>query len=59
MLCLKIMLHLDRAFQKLTVHLDNAEDPDIVISMYNLQEYSQNYCMTSESLWNYYRDDRW
>ena len=53
------MLHLDRAFQKLTVHLDNAEDPDIVISMYNLQEYSQNYCMTSGSLWNYYRDDRW
>ena len=25
--------------------------------MYNLLEYSDNYCMTSGSLWNYYRDD--
>ena len=24
--------------------------------MYNLLEYSDNYSMTSESLWNYYRD---
>ena len=24
--------------------------------MYNLLEYSQNYSMTSGSLWNYYRD---
>ena len=24
--------------------------------MYNLLEYSQNCCMTSESLWNYFRD---
>ena len=24
--------------------------------MYNLLEYSQNYSMTSESLWSYYRD---
>ena len=29
---------------------------DIVMSMYNLLEYSQNYSMTSGSLWNYYRD---
>ena len=34
----------------------NAEDFDIVMPMYNLLEYSQNYSMTSESLWNYYRD---
>ena len=25
--------------------------------MYNLLEYTQNYCMTSWSLWNYYRDE--
>ena len=25
--------------------------------MYNLLEYSQNYSVTSESLWNYYRDE--
>ena len=35
----------------------NAEDFDIVMPMYNLLEYSQNYSMTSESLWNYYRDE--
>ena len=25
--------------------------------MYNLLEYSDNYSMTSESLWNYHRDE--
>ena len=34
--------------------IDNAEDLDIVILMYNLLEYSQNYSMTSESFWNYF-----
>ena len=41
--------------------MDNAEDladlEDIVMPMYNMLEYSQNYSMTSESLWNYYRDE--
>ena len=37
--------------------VDNAEDLDIVIPMYNLLKYSENYSMTSESLWNYYRDE--
>ena len=37
--------------------IDNAEDLDIVMPMYNLPEYSQNYSMTSGSLWNYYRDE--
>ena len=53
------MLHLDHAFQKLIVHystLNNAEDLDIVVPMYNLLEYSQNYSVKSGSLWNYYRD---
>ena len=36
--------------------IDNAEDLDIFIPMYNLLKYSDNYSMTSGSLWNYYRD---
>ena len=34
-----------------------AEDIDIVIPMYNLIEYSNAYSKTSESLWQYYRDE--
>ena len=37
--------------------IDNAEDLDIVMPTYNLLEYSDNYSMTSGSLWNYYRDE--
>ena len=37
--------------------IDNAEDLDIGVPMYNLLEYSNNYSMTSGSLWNYYRDE--
>ena len=37
--------------------IDNAEDLDIVMSMYNLLEYSKNYRKTTGSLWNYYRDE--
>ena len=33
--------------------IDNAEDLDIVIPMYNLLEYSDNYFMMSGSLQNY------
>ena len=36
--------------------IDNAEHLDIVMAMYNFLECSDNYSMTSESLWNYYRD---
>ena len=32
--------------------IDNTEDLDIVMSMYNILEYSDNYSVTSESLWN-------
>ena len=32
---------------------DNAEDLDIFIPMYTLLEYSDNYSVTSESLWNF------
>ena len=31
--------------------IDNAKDIDIVMSMYNLTEYSDNYAKTSGSLW--------
>ena len=31
--------------------IDNAHDNDIVMPMYNLIEYSDNYSETSESLW--------
>ena len=37
--------------------VENAEDLDIVISIYNLLEYSKNYEKTSGSLFNYYRDE--
>ena len=33
--------------------LDNGVDLDIVMPMCNLLEYSNNYFMTSGSLWNY------
>ena len=36
---------------------DNAHDIDIVMPMYNLIEYSDNYSKTSRSLWQYYNDD--
>ena len=37
--------------------INNAEDPDIVMPMYNLFEYSNNHSMTLGSLWNYYGDE--
>ena len=37
--------------------VENAEDLDIVMSMYNLLEYSENYEKTSGSLFNYYRNE--
>ena len=36
--------------------IDNAEYIDIVMLMYNLIEYSDNYPKTSESLWQYYKE---
>ena len=39
------------------VKIDNAEDLDVVMLMYNLLEYSKNYRKTTGSLWNYYRDE--
>ena len=39
------------------VLIENVEDLDIVMLMYNLLEYSKNYRKTTGSLWNYYRDE--
>ena len=41
--------------------IDNAEDLDIVMMIHNLLEYTDNYSLTSVSLWNHCRvevDDR-
>ena len=37
--------------------IHNAQDIDIVMPMYNLIQYSDNYSKTSGSLWQYYKDD--
>ena len=37
--------------------VENAEDLDIVMPMYNVLEYSKNYEKTSGSLFNYFRDE--
>ena len=40
------------------IKFDNAEDLDVVMSMYTLLEYSKNYRKITGSLWNYYRDEQ-
>ena len=37
--------------------IDNAKYIDIVMPMYNLIEYSDNYSKTSGTFWQYYRDE--
>ena len=37
--------------------IGNAEDLNIVVSMYNLLGYSDNYSITSGNIWNYYSDE--
>ena len=39
-------------------HVDNADNLDIIMPMYNLIEYSDNYSDTSGSLWQIKRDER-
>ena len=38
--------------------IDNAEDLDVIMPMYNLLEYSKKYSKTTGSFWNYYRDEQ-
>ena len=40
-----------------TRQIENAKDIGMVMPMYNLTEYSDNYSKTSGSLWQYYRDE--
>ena len=37
-------------------YIGNAQDIDVVMPMYSLIEYSDNYSKTSGSLWQYYKD---
>ena len=39
------------------VLIDNVEDLDIVMTMYNMLEYSKNYRETTGSFWNCYKDE--
>ena len=39
------------------VLIDNAEDLDVIMPLYNLLEYSKNYRKARGSLWNYYSDE--
>ena len=37
-----------------SIKIENAEDLDVVMSMYNLLQYIKNYKKTTGGLWNYY-----
>ena len=39
------------------IQVDNVKYIDVMIPIYNLIEYRNNYSKTSESLWQYYRDE--
>ena len=39
------------------IEIDNAQVIDIVVPIYNLIEYSDNYSKTSGSFWQFYKDD--
>ena len=39
------------------IKIDNVEDLDVVMPMYNLLEYSKSYKKTTGRLWNYYRGE--
>ena len=40
-----------------STEVDNAENIDVAMSMYNLIEYINNYSKTTGNLWQYYRDE--
>ena len=44
-------------FKNNGVKVDNAEDLDVAMPMYNLLDYSKNYKKTTGILWNYYGDE--
>ena len=47
---------IDCISEKNNTQIDNTKYIDIVIPIYNLIQYSDNHSKTSESLWQYYRD---
>ena len=47
----------DRISERNNTQVDNDKDPKASMPMYNLIEYSNNYSNTSESLWQYYREE--
>ena len=47
----------DCIYETNNAQIDNAKCIDVVMPMYNLIEYSDNYSKTSGSLWQYDRDD--
>ena len=51
------MLCLDYAYQKSITQSQTMYKIDTVILIYNLLEYSDNFSLTSGSLWNYYRGE--
>ena len=48
---------IDCIYEIQNTEIDNSENIDVVMPMYNLIEYSNNYSKTSESLWQYYKDE--
>ena len=53
---MKIVHHLTKCMIKINgTIIDNAEDLDSAMSMYNLTEFSSNYSKTTESLWFYFK----
>ena len=53
------MLHLNHPCHKSNnTFIDNAEDLDIVVPMYSLLKYSDNYSLISGCLQKYYRDEK-
>ena len=52
------MLHFTNCKSEINnTETDNTKDIDIVMPMYNLIEYSDNYSKTFGSLWKYYKDE--
>ena len=51
------MLHVDHVYQKSITFIGKAENFDTVMPVHNLFGYSDNYSMTSGSLWNHCRHE--
>ena len=52
------MLHFTKCISRINdTEIDPVQDVDIVMTMYNLIEYSDNYSKAFGSLWKYYKDD--